>query len=83
METELVIVALVLSLIIGILIEIAFEPAIASTEAGAIASTAATSSWNAFASAEIGIIELIPFILSFFGALGSIAGAIRFVEGAF
>lgn len=80
MGTELVIVIVILSLIIGIIVEIAFEPAIASAEAGAITSTAATASWNEFASVEIAIIELIPFILSFSGSLDVISSVMYFME---
>ena len=80
MGTELVIVAVILSLFIGIIVETGFEPAIASAEAGAIASTAATANWNEFAGAEIALLELIPFILSFSGSLDVISSVMYFME---
>ncbi|MGC8556823.1 MAG: hypothetical protein ACP5ML_02140 [Fervidicoccus sp.] len=83
MGTELLIFALILSLFIGIVAEIVLEPAIASAEASTIVSIAATSSWNEFAGAEISIIELIPFILSFFGTLSFVGSVMRLIKETF
>lgn len=75
------IILVISSIFSSIIIGNAFKPIINSVTTNAILSTAKIYSWNTYADFEISILDLIPFLLSFFGAIGTLSKLVIKIGG--
>ena len=76
MEYPIIIILVILSIFISIIIGNAFKSIINS-----VITNAKTYSWNTYADFEISGLELIPFLLSFFGAIGTLSKLVIKIGG--